>query len=105
MITRVWHGYTRPGNADTYEALLREEIITGIEARSIDGFREIQVFRRDQGDDVEFVTVMWFDSMDAVRAFAGDDHEASVVPPAARELLARFDQRSQHYQVRERRRP
>ena len=103
MISRIWHGYIRPGNADAYEALLRDEIITGIEDRSIDGFREIQVLRRDLGDEVEFITVMWFDSLDAVRAFAGEDHEASVVPPAARELLARFDELSQHYEVRERR--
>lgn len=113
MISRVWHGYTRPENADAYEALLTDEIFTGIEGRSIDGFREIQLFRRDDGGDdrggtgdreVEFVTVMWFDDWDAVRAFAGDDAEASVVPPAARALLARFDERSQHYEVRERRR-
>jgi heme-degrading monooxygenase HmoA len=105
MIGRIWHGYTRPGNADAYEALLRDEIITGIEDRLIDGFREIQVLRRDLGDEVEFITVMWFDSLDAVRAFAGEDHEASVVPPAARALLERFDERSQHYEVRERRIP
>jgi len=103
MISRIWHGYTRPGDADTYDALLREEVITGIEDRAIPGFREIQVFRRDLGDEVEFITVMWFDSWDAVRAFAGDDPEASVVPPAARAVLARFDDRSQHYEVRERR--
>ena len=103
MISRIWHGYTRPGDADTYDALLREEVITGIEQRAIAGFREIQVFRRDLGDEVEFITVMWFDSWDAVRAFAGDDPEASVVPPAARAVLARFDDRSQHYEVRERR--
>jgi heme-degrading monooxygenase HmoA len=103
MISRVWHGYTRPADADPYEALLRDEIITGIEDRSIEGFREIQVFRREFGDEVEFITVMWFDSLDAVRAFAGEDDESSVVPPAARELLARFDERSQHYEVRERR--
>jgi heme-degrading monooxygenase HmoA len=105
VISRIWHGYTRPGNANAYEALLRDEVITGIENRSIDGFREIQVFRRDLGDEVEFITVMWFDSLDAVRAFAGEDHEASVVPPAARQLLTRFDERSQHYEVRERRIP
>jgi heme-degrading monooxygenase HmoA len=106
MISRVWHGYTGAGEADAYEALLREEIFTGIEQRSIAGFREIQLFRRDVGEaggEVEFITVMWFDSLDAVRAFAGDDHELAVVPPAARELLARFDERSQHYEVRERR--
>jgi antibiotic biosynthesis monooxygenase (ABM) superfamily enzyme len=105
MISRIWHGYTRPGEADAYEALLRDEIFTGIENRSIGGFQEIQLFRRDVGDEVEFITVMWFDSLDAVRAFAGEDYEASVVPPAARELLARFDERSQHYEVRERRTP
>ena len=103
MISRIWHGYTEPANADAYEALLREEIFTGIERRSISGFREIQLLRRDAGDEVEFITVMWFDSIDAVRDFAGDDVEASVVPPAARVLLSRFDHRSQHYEVRERR--
>jgi hypothetical protein len=105
MISRIWHGYTRPDDADTYEALLRDEIFTGIEERSIDGFREIQLFRRDVGDAVEFVTVMWFDSWDAVRVFAGEDYEVAFVPPAAREVLARFDERSQHYEVRERRIP
>jgi len=105
MISRIWHGYTRRDTANAYEALLRDEVITGIEGRSIDGFREIQVFRRELGEEVEFVTVMWFESWDAVRAFAGQDYEASVVPPAARELLARFDERSQHYEVRERRLP
>jgi heme-degrading monooxygenase HmoA len=69
------------------------------------GFGRSRVFRRDLADEVEFITVMWFDSMDAVRAFAGEDHDVSVVPPAARELLARFDERSQHYEVRERRIP
>jgi heme-degrading monooxygenase HmoA len=103
MISRIWHGYTGPGEADAYEALLRDEILTGIEDRGIAGLDEIQLFRRTLGDEVEFVTVMWFDSLDAVRAFAGDDHEASVVPPAARALLSRFDERSQHYEVRERR--
>ena len=105
MISRIWHGYTRPSEADAYEALLRSEIFTGIEGRAIDGFREIQLFRRDVGGEVEFVTVMWFDSFDAVRAFAGEDYEASVVPPAARELLAHFDERSRHYEVTERRVP
>jgi len=103
VISRVWHGSTTPANADAYEALLREEIFTGIEARAIDGFREIQLFRRDVKSEVEFVTVMWFDDLDAVRAFAGDDYQAAVVPPAARELLTRFDEWSQHYEVRDRR--
>jgi len=102
MISRIWHGYTTPANADVYEDLLKEEIFAGIRGRKIAGFREIQLFRRDLGAEVEFITVMWFDSLDAVRAFAGPDHEASVVPPKARAVLSRFDERSQHYEVRER---
>jgi heme-degrading monooxygenase HmoA len=100
MISRIWHGWTRLANADAYEALLRSEIFLGIEGRQIAGFRGIQLLRRDLGDEVEFVTVMEFDSLEAVRVFAGEDHEVAVVPPKARALLARFDARSQHYEVK-----
>ncbi len=102
MISRIWHGYTTPENADVYEGLLKEEIFIGIKDRNIQGFREIQLFRRNIGDEVEFITVMWFDSLDAVRVFAGEDYEAAVVPPKARAVLKRFDARSQHYDVKER---
>ena len=101
MVGRIWHGYTTPENADTYEKLLREEIFIGIHDRHIEGFQEIQLFRRDFGDEVEFITIMWFDSLDAVRAFAGSDYEIAVVPPKARVILKRLDKRSQHYEIRE----
>lgn len=103
MISRIWHGYTTRQNADAYENLLRSEIMTGIGNRKIRGYRGMQVLRRNIPEAVEFITVMWFDSLDAVREFAGDDYEKAVVPPAARKLLARFDDRSQHYEVREER--
>jgi antibiotic biosynthesis monooxygenase (ABM) superfamily enzyme len=94
MIARIWHGWTTPGNADTYEALLKEEIFVGIQARRIPGFRSIQLLRRDAGEEVEFVTIMTFDSLEAVREFAGEDYEAAVVPEKARAVLAHFDARS-----------
>jgi heme-degrading monooxygenase HmoA len=100
MIARIWHGWTTPENADAYESLLRHEILVGIQDRQIPGFREIQLCRRSLEAEVEFVTIMWFDSIDAVRAFAGEDYEVAVVPPKARELLSRFDGRSQHYEIR-----
>ncbi len=100
MISRIWHGWTTLDNADAYEALLQSEIFIGIQNRQIPGFREIQLFRRRLENEVEFITVMWFDSIDAVRAFAGEDYEVAVVPPKARALLARFDARSQHYDVK-----
>ena len=99
MISRIWHGWTVPANADAYEALLKSEIFTGIQNRHIAGYRGIHLLRRDLGDEVEFITIMWFDSLEAVRVFAGEDYEAAVVPPKARTLLARFDARSQHYTV------
>jgi heme-degrading monooxygenase HmoA len=100
MISRVWHGWTTRENADTYEALLNEEIFAGIHNRHIRGFTGIQLLRRDVGDESEFMTIMRFDSLDAVRVFAGEDYEVAVVPPKARAVLCRFDQRSQHYEVR-----
>ena len=104
MICRIWHGWTAPADADAYELLLREEIFVAIEGRGIAGFRGIQLLRREAGAEVEFATIMWFDTLADVRAFAGDDYERAVVPPAARALLARFDERSAHYEVREDRR-
>lgn len=102
MISRIWHGYTTFENADTYENLLKEEIIVGIRNRNIEGFIEMQVFRRALENEVEFITVMWFDTIDAVKQFAGEDYEVAVVPLKAREVLSHFDDRSQHYEVRER---
>jgi heme-degrading monooxygenase HmoA len=97
VIARIWHGWTTPGNADAYETLLRQEILPGISR--IDGARGAYVLRDPLTDEVEFVTITLWDSLDAVRAFAGDDYEVAVVPPAARELLARFDERSRHYET------
>jgi heme-degrading monooxygenase HmoA len=103
VIGRVWHGWTSPENADTYERLLREEIFPGIAAKGVSGYRGIQLLRRAiEDDEVEFITIMWFDSWDAVKQFAGEDYERAYVPPAAREVLARFDERSRHYEIRER---
>jgi heme-degrading monooxygenase HmoA len=101
MIVRIWHGWTTPNNANTYEKLLKEEIFAGIQQRHIQGFKGIQLLRREVGDEVEFVTIMNFDSLDAVREFAGEDYQVAVVPPKARKVLSRFDKSSQHYELRE----
>lgn len=99
MICRMWHGWTNRENADTYEELLRTEIFTGIAKRLEYGYHGIHLLRRDVDEGVEFVTIMWFDSLDEVQAFAGEDYEVAVVPPEARRLLSRFDKISAHYQV------
>jgi hypothetical protein len=100
MISRIWHGWTTPENADVYESLLKSEIFHGIHEREIAGYRGIHLLRRDHGSEVEFITIMWFDSMDAVRSFAGEEYEVAVVPKKARAVLSRFDKYSQHYEVK-----
>jgi hypothetical protein len=103
MICRLWHGWTTVANADAYETLLRREILVGITARQISGFQGIDLVRREGPAEVEFATIMWFTTLESVREFAGDDYEVAVVPPSARKLLSRFDERSVHYDVVERR--
>lgn len=97
MIARVWHGWTTREHADAYAELLRTRILPGI--HRVKGYRGAYLLRRDAGPEVEFVTLTFFDSLDAVRAFAGEDSEAAVVSPEARKLLARFDARSRHYET------
>ena len=103
MICRLWRGWTTLENADTYQRIVHTEVIPGIEARNIPGFRHIDLMKRDLGDEVEFQTLMWFDSLDAIRAFMGEDYAVSHVPPQARAVLKRFDSHAAHYEVIDRR--
>ena len=97
MIARLWHGWTTSANAPVYETLLREEVLPSI--HRVAGYHGACLLRRQAGEEVEFVTLTLFDSLGAVRAFAGEDYELAVVPPEARRVLSRFDQRSVHYTV------
>jgi hypothetical protein len=97
MILRYWRGWTSPQNADSYQKIVSEQVLPGIAARQLDGYHGAYLLRRDLDDEVEFATVMIFDSLDYVRAFAGADYETAYVPPAARTILTRFDEKSAHY--------
>jgi heme-degrading monooxygenase HmoA len=103
-ICRYWRGWTTSDNADAYESVLRQQVIPHtIEARAIPGFRHIDVLRRELGDEVEFATLMWFDSLESIKNFVGEDHETAHVPDVARAVLKRFDERVAHYEVIDRR--
>lgn len=97
MIGRLWRGWTTAENADVYAGLLQNEILPGI--HRVSGYRGAYAMRRDLEDEVEFLTLTLWESLDAVRAFAGEDHEVAVVPSDAKKLLLRFDARSQHFEV------
>ena len=103
MICRQWRGWTTPENAAAYEAIVRGDVIPGIEARNIPGFRHIDLMRRDLDDEVEFQTLMWFDDLDSIRAFIGEDCAVSHVPPAVQAVLVRYDRRAAHYEILDRR--
>ena len=101
MISRIWHGWTTPENADVYENLLKTEIFPTIAAKGVTGYRGIQLLRRELPGEVEFITIMYFDSLEAVKQFAGEDYETAYVPDKARKVLSRHDEKSQHYRIME----
>ena len=103
MICRLWRGWTTRDNADAYERIVRGEVIPAIEARRIAGFLHIDLMKRDVGDEIEFQTLMWFESLDSIKAFTGEDYAVSHVPAAARAVLSKFDQIAAHFEVIQRR--
>ena len=96
MIARLWHGYTNPQNAPVYEKMLLTEILPGI--HRVEGYQGCYLLQRQEGDEVEFITMTLWESLDAVRQFAGPDYTKSVIEPKAAALLVRHDNESVHYQ-------
>jgi heme-degrading monooxygenase HmoA len=97
MIARVWHGYTKPEHADSYEAMLKPELLPGIS--KAEGYRGSYLLRRNLEDEVEFITILLWDSLDAIRQIAGPDYETAVIPEERRQYLSRFDAKSAHYEI------
>jgi len=100
MICRIWRGWTAPGNADAYESHLRDELFPRLERElGAKGYRGFHVLRLSRGDDVEFVTMVWFTSIDAVKAFAGDDYERPSISDTAARLLSVWADRCDHFEL------
>ena len=98
MIARVWHGYTTPDDAQAYENMLKPELLPGISKKQ--GYRGSYLLRRHLGTEVEFITILLWDSLDDVRAAAGhDDYETAIIPDERRRYLTRFDAKSAHYEI------
>jgi hypothetical protein len=100
MIVRLWRGWTTPGDADAFEALIRSTIFPGIVARKIGGLLRLDLVRHDGDGETEFMTLMWFADHEGVVRFAGPDWETGVVPLSARAVLSRFDPKATHYDTR-----
>jgi heme-degrading monooxygenase HmoA len=97
VIARIWHGYTKPEHADAYESMLKPELLPGVS--QVKGYRGSYLLRREAGDEIEFLTIMLWDSIDAIRAVTGADHETAVVPEERRKYLSRYDAKSLHYEI------
>jgi antibiotic biosynthesis monooxygenase (ABM) superfamily enzyme len=98
MIARLWKGWTTPEHADAYEKLLRETVLPGLQQFA--GYRGGYILRQDGNEEVEFAVLNLFDSLDAVRAFAGPDYTVPVFEPEARQLLSKVEPIARRYEVK-----
>jgi antibiotic biosynthesis monooxygenase (ABM) superfamily enzyme len=98
MIARIWHGYTKPENADGYEAMLKPELLPGMS--KIPGYKGGIVLRRVLGDEIEFITIMVWESMEKLQAVAGPNYAVAIIPEDRLRYLSRYDRESAHYEIR-----
>ncbi|MEX0330747.1 MAG: antibiotic biosynthesis monooxygenase [Puniceicoccaceae bacterium] len=98
-IKRVWHGWTTLEDADAYQDILLNKVIPGIEAKKISGLRKFEVLRIAKKDEVEFVTMMTYDSLEDVIGLQGKDYKKCYVPDVAQQVLKRWDQKAIHYEL------
>jgi antibiotic biosynthesis monooxygenase (ABM) superfamily enzyme len=98
MVARIWHGYcpTRE-HADAYEAMLKPELLPGISEKK--GYRGSHLLRRNLGNEIEFITILLFDSLDDIKTLTGADYETAVIPPERKQHLSRYDAKATHYDV------
>ena len=97
MISRIWHGFTASENADQYETMLRKDVLPGI--GRVSGYLGAQLMRKNEATESEFITITFFDNLDSVKAFAGEDYTKAVIHPTAGKLLTHYDERSKHYEL------
>lgn len=98
-IKRIWHGWTTKENADKYQNILNKEVLPGIEAKNIPGYRKIEVLRNELETEVEFITIMTFESLQNVIDFQGEDYKRCYVPDVAQKVLKQWDEESTHYDL------
>ena len=100
MVARIWKGYTSFENADAYENFLKTEFMPAVEKKNIPGYKKFQLLKKEDKDEVSFMTIMWFENIEQIKAFAGEDYEKAVVHPKAQALLKRYDSHSGHFELR-----
>ena len=97
MIARIWRGWATPQDAEAYAAHFKGAVLPHL--AEIAGYRGAHLLRRAEGDEVGYVAITFFDSLEAIQAFAGPDTEKANVEPEARRVLSRIEERCEHYAV------
>ena len=97
MIARIWHGVTLAEKADEYYQFLQQSGIADYQL--VDGNRSVQVLRRIEGDKAHFLLITLWDSMDAIKNFAGDNPEKAKYYPEDKDYLLEFEEYVSHYDV------
>lgn len=97
MITRMWRGWTSAANSESYQDFLLTKLFPSM--RAIPGFLGAEVLCRQEGTEAAFVTLVRFEEMADVLAFAGDDYATPVLEPEALQLLSRYDDRAFHFET------
>ena len=100
-IARIWRGWTSIEDAEKLEHVLREEAIPGIEMNKPNGLKRIELLTMKIGNEVMFTTITYFDSIESVKAFAGNDYSKAHIDPAVRPLLKKYDQTVEHHIIKE----
>ena len=100
-VARIWHGWTTVDNADAYQSVVEGEVFPVIFERHIPGLVSAQLMRADDvvDEEVEFTTIIWFESLDSVKDFMGDDYRQAHMPDNARAVLKRFDADAKHFHL------
>ena len=98
-IKRIWHGWTTKDNADKYQAILHEEVMPSIDAKKLPGYQKIEILRIELETEVEFITIMTFESLQNVIALQSENYKKCYVPDVAQKVLKRWDLEVPHYEL------
>ena len=99
-IIRTWKGWTTIENAPVYEDMLINEVFPVVKKKGVVGLEKVSISVQNKKDEVEFFLILQFDSMDAVKSFAGDNYEIAYIPDNAQRVLLRYEKTAQHYEFR-----
>lgn len=98
-ILRIWKGWTSTENAPVYEDMLKNEVFPEVVRKGVSGLEKVSISTRRDNNEVEFFLVLQFDSLDSVKAFAGEDYEAAYIPDNAKRVLLRYETTARHYEL------